>query len=68
MRPGQWYHVRVLRQPERIRVFVDDVETLNEPIPDLELPYLWLVGEFGAGGDEIEFKDIEVRAPAKTGP
>jgi WD40 repeat protein len=66
MRPGKWHHVRVLRQPQRIRVFVDGVETLSEPIPDVELPYLSLQGSWGAVGDEIEFKDFEVRAPAKA--
>jgi WD40 repeat protein len=64
MRPGQWHHVRVLRQPQRISVFVDGIETLSEPILDVELPYLSLQGSWGAVGDEIEFKDIEVRAPA----
>jgi hypothetical protein len=67
VRPGDWHHVRVLRQPERIQVTVDDVETLTEPIPDLELPHLSLLGEFGAAGEEIEFKDVEVRAPAGDG-
>jgi WD40 repeat protein/tRNA A-37 threonylcarbamoyl transferase component Bud32 len=67
MRPGQWHHVRVLRQPQRIRVFVDGVETLSEPILDVELPYLSLQGSWGAVGDEIEFKDVEVRAPIEAG-
>ena len=46
---------------------MDDVEALSEPIPDVELPYLSLVGEYGAAGEEIEFKDVEVRAPAEAG-
>jgi hypothetical protein len=67
MRPGAWHRVRVLRQPERIRVFVDDVETLSEPIPDIDLPYLMLMGECSAVGDEIEFQDVEARAPTEAG-
>jgi hypothetical protein len=67
MQPGNWHRVLVVRQPERIRVFVDDVETLSEAIPDIDLPYLMLLGECSAIGDEIEFKDIEARAPAKAG-
>jgi WD40 repeat protein len=66
MQPGHWHQVRVLRQPDRIRVHVDDSEVLTEAIPDLELPNLSLVGMFGAAGDEIEFKDVEVRAPAEA--
>jgi WD40 repeat protein len=67
MRPGQWHHVRVLRQPRRIRAFVDGAETLSEPIPDVDLPHLSFQGCWGAIGDEIEFKDVEVRAPADGG-
>jgi hypothetical protein len=67
MRLRHWHHVRVLRQPERIRVSVDDVETLTEAIPDVELPHLTLMGYLGAVGNEIEFKDVEVRAPAEGG-
>jgi hypothetical protein len=67
MRPPPWRNVRVLRQPERIRVYVDGAETLSAPIQDVELPYLSLAGLFGAVGDEIEFNDVEVRAPAGDG-
>jgi hypothetical protein len=67
MRPGNWHRVRVLRQPQRIRVFVDGAEILSEPIPEVELPHLSLEGSLGAVGDEIEFKDVEVRAPAEAG-
>jgi hypothetical protein len=66
-RPGHWHYVRVLRQPQRIRIVVDGVETLGEPIPDVELPYLSLQASWGAVGDEIEFKDVEVRVPAGDG-
>ncbi len=46
---------------------MDGAETLTEAIPDVELPYLSLLGEYGAAGDEIEFKDVKVRAPAEAG-
>src|SRR5262249_22094069 len=58
--PGRWQRVRLLREPERIRVYVDDVESFSERIPDVELPHLALQGSYGAVGDEIEFKDVEV--------
>ncbi len=68
MQPGRWHHVRVLREPERIRTYVDGVECLSERIPDVELTGLMLQAAWGDAGDEVEFKDIEVRAPPRAGP
>lgn len=67
MQPGVWRQVRVLRQPQRITVFVDGMEVLSEPIPDVELPYLSLNGSWGSVGEQIEFKDVEVRVPSGAG-
>jgi WD40 repeat protein len=68
MQPGRWRQVRVLREPERIRVYVDGEEYLSERIPDIDLPRLSLQGAWGEVGDEIEFKDLEIRAPAGVPP
>jgi WD40 repeat protein/tetratricopeptide (TPR) repeat protein len=62
--PGQWRRVRLLREPDRIRVYEEDAEVLAERIPDVELPFLMLQASWGAVGDEIEFNDLEIRAPA----
>jgi hypothetical protein len=67
MQPGRWRNVRVLREPERIRAYLDDQECLSERIPNVELTQLMLSGSWSAVGEEIEFKDLEVRAPAKAG-
>jgi WD40 repeat protein len=67
MRTDHWHQVRVLREPERIRLYVDGREYLSERIPNVELNRLLLQGMWGSVGDEIEFKDVEVRAPADGG-
>jgi hypothetical protein len=46
---------------------VDDQECLSEPIPDIDLTRLTLGGSWGEVGDEVEFKDVEVRAPLRAG-
>src|SRR5581483_6789980 len=67
MQTDRWHQVRVLRELERIRAYVDGREYLSQRIPNVELSRLGLQGMWGAAGDEIEFKDIEVRAPAGDG-
>jgi hypothetical protein len=68
MKPGQWHQVRLLRQAERLWLFVDGVEHFSERIPDVELPRLLLQGSYGDVGDEIEFRDLEIRAPTNGLP
>jgi WD40 repeat protein/Flp pilus assembly protein TadD len=64
MQPGRWREVRVLREPQRLRMVVDGAELYADRIPDVELTGLGLQGAWGAVGEEIEFKDLEIRAPA----
>jgi len=64
LEPGRWYDVRLLRESTLLRFIVDGVERLAEPIADEEIPRLLLQGAWGAPGEEIEFDDVIVRAPA----
>jgi hypothetical protein len=63
MKVGHWQRVRVLREPERLRVWVDDVEWISERIANIELPVLTLQGSWGEAGEEMEFKEVEIRTP-----
>jgi serine/threonine protein kinase/WD40 repeat protein/tetratricopeptide (TPR) repeat protein len=60
------YNVRVLRQGGRIRLFVDGHELVDEKIPDIDLPELFIQGSWSAVGDEIRFSRLTVRAPAEA--
>jgi WD40 repeat protein len=62
--PGRWRQVRLLREPGRLHLWVGDEEKLNERIAEIDLPVLGLQAAWGTPGDEIEFKDLEIRAPA----
>jgi serine/threonine protein kinase/WD40 repeat protein len=64
LEPGRWYKVRLLREATLLRLFVDGVERLAEPIADQPLPHLLLQGSWGESGDQIEFDKVIVRAPA----
>src|SRR5438270_8138267 len=66
MEAGPWHRVRVMREPERMQVWFDDEPILAERIPNLELPYLSLQGSWGGTGDTIEFRNLEIRAPAEA--
>jgi hypothetical protein len=66
MEAERWQRVRVLREPERLRVWAEDVERLDERIPNVELPVLTLQASRGVAGEIVEFKDVEVRAPAEV--
>jgi WD40 repeat protein/tetratricopeptide (TPR) repeat protein len=66
MTAGRWYRVRLRRDPERLRVQVDGIGLLDERIPRIDLPRLALQGSWSDAGDEVEFKDLEIRAPASA--
>jgi WD40 repeat protein/Flp pilus assembly protein TadD len=61
---GRWYACRVLREPERLRMWVDGSEVLTARIPDVDLPKLNLQGAWAGIEDTIEFDDLQVRFPA----
>ena len=60
--PGE-YDLRFANISERLTVWVDGTEVLDERIQDIDLPALSLQGSWGGVGDEIEFTDVAVRAP-----
>jgi hypothetical protein len=62
----RWYGVRMRRDPERLRVWVDGAPVIDESIPNVELPNLGLQGSWSKPGDEVRFADFEIRAPAKV--
>jgi hypothetical protein len=66
MPTGRWQHVRFLREGDRVRVYVGGEEVLAERIPNVDLPALMLDCSWGAVGDEVEFKDLEVRVPGEA--
>src|SRR5262249_39518911 len=66
MERNRRYHVRVLREPRRLTVFVDGVQVVSAPaerVPDLDLPNLRLQASMGQPGNIIYFDNVEVRAP-----
>src|SRR5262249_30130039 len=63
---GRHYHVRVLREPRRLSVFVDGVQVVSAPaerVPELDLPNLRLQASMGQPGNVIYFDNVEIRAP-----
>jgi WD40 repeat protein len=62
--PDRRYRVRVLRQPERLTLFVDDVEFLSLPDPDVRATQLWFQGAWSKAGDVVYLDNVAVRAPA----
>jgi eukaryotic-like serine/threonine-protein kinase len=63
MEAGRWYSVRMLREPERLRVWADGELVLTQRIPDVDLPRFRWQGAWSEKGDAIEFADLEIRAP-----
>jgi WD40 repeat protein len=66
LEPNRHYRVRVLREPERLSVFVDGRPVITHPVPRLDVPFLHLQGSFGKAGGVIYFDNVEVRAPEHT--
>jgi WD40 repeat protein len=59
--PGTRYHVRVVREPRRLALLVDEVVVLSAPVPALDVPALHLQGSWGKAGSVIYFDNVEVR-------
>lgn len=66
MQPNVKYHVRILRYPRRMEIFVDGQSVVAAGIPFLDAPFLRLQGGFGKVGDSIFFDNLTVRAPRKS--
>jgi WD40 repeat protein/serine/threonine protein kinase len=62
-RPGTHYRVRVLREPTRLTLVVDDVVIVSAPIPALRVPELRLQASWARPGSVLYFDNVEVRAP-----
>jgi WD40 repeat protein len=63
---GVHYHFRVLHQPGRLTVMMDDEEIVTAPVPETDLPILHFQGSWGKAGEVVYFDNVEVRAPANT--
>jgi WD40 repeat protein len=63
MEANRWYAVRVRRDPERMRVWVDGQPILDERIQNEDLPRLALQASWSGVGDETEFDDLVIRSP-----
>jgi len=59
---GQRYHIRLLRQPNRLTLFVDGKEIFSEPVPTIDAPTLRFYGS-GPVGAVLYFDNLVVRAP-----
>ena len=64
--PGKRHAFRLLREPERLRLFLDGHEVVDERLPPIDLPRLELEGSFGNDGDTITLRNVLVRAPAEA--
>jgi WD40 repeat protein len=66
LEPNHRYRVRVLREPDRLSVFVDGRPVIAHAVPRLDVPFLHLQGSWGKPGAVIYFDNVEVRAPEYT--
>jgi hypothetical protein len=57
------YRVRLLREPRRLTMFVNGVETLSAVVPLLETPSLVLGAMFGPAASEVYLANVEIRVP-----
>jgi WD40 repeat protein len=63
LKPNTHYHMRILREPQRLTVFIDGVEIVSAPVPDMDLPRLALGGGWGKTNAVVYFDNLQVRAP-----
>jgi WD40 repeat protein/serine/threonine protein kinase len=61
---GKRYRVRIVRLPNRVRVFVDDALILSGPVSPAITPRLHLGGMMSKKGAAISFANLTIRAPA----
>jgi WD40 repeat protein len=64
LRPNTHYRMRLLREPKRLTLFVNDALVLESPAPELDLTRLGLDAAWGRLGAVVYFDNVEVRAPA----
>jgi tetratricopeptide (TPR) repeat protein len=61
--PGKRYNVRILRQPTRITVWVDDVQVLSSRVRKTHGPMLRFYSE-GVGGTKVYLDNVKLRVPS----
>jgi hypothetical protein len=57
------YRVRIVREPRRLTMFVNEVETISAVVPLLETPSLVLGAMIGRPGSEVSLANVEIRVP-----
>ena len=62
LQPNQRYHVRILRQPQRVTVFVDDKQVLSERVQNIPARHLRFAGH-GPENEVVYFDNLQVRVP-----
>jgi WD40 repeat protein len=61
--PNRAYHFRIVRQPERLALFVDDQEVLTTKAPLFATPWLQVKAVGAKEGTTVRLLRFEVRAP-----
>ena len=59
------YHVRVLREPSRLTMFVDGAEVLSSDVSPRDLPELQLQGSWAPVGSAVYFDNVKIRVPGE---
>ena len=67
LKPGQRYHIRLLRQPNRLTLFVDGKEIFSELVPTIDARTLRFYGS-GPESAILYFDNLVVRAPEGEKP
>jgi len=63
--PGRHYKVRIIRQPQRITVFIDGKEVLSERVRNIETRSIRFFAR-GEEGTKMYVDNVKVRGPQKT--
>jgi hypothetical protein len=66
MQPGTHHRFRLVREPRRQTVFIDDEQVATAILPEMDAPFLNLDIGSRAGAKTIYFDNVEIRAPAET--
>lgn len=62
------HRCRLLREPRRLTIWLDDEEVATAPVDEMTAPFLQLGAGSDTGGQTISFDNVEVRAPSAAGP
>ena len=63
LEPGTTYRLRVLREKQQLRFFVDDRQIESVPVPAIEAEQLILGGSWSKVGDRLSWDNLAIRVP-----